>query len=141
MESRRQRRAQRRRPASPALLEALAFVAEVLVFSATGVGVFRAAGEGRDAVVLAVSAVVSVVVLWATLMAPRATHRLGPTGRAVTAGLVGALAAGLTVVGGGVRWPVATVAATLVLLAAALRDPRRGPSRAPVHVSRHARAR
>jgi hypothetical protein len=120
------------------VLGALGFVAEIVLFAAVGVAAFRLVGQGPGGVVIAATAVVAAVILWAVLMAAGSSHRLGPVGRALVVLLAGGAAAVALVVTGGWRWPTLVGVATVVLLPATTR--RQGEV-APGHVSRHARPR
>jgi hypothetical protein len=120
------------------VLGALGFVAEIVLFASVGVAAFRLVGQGPDGAVIAATAVVAAVIVWAVLMAPGASHRLGTVGRVLVVLVAGAAATVALVVTGGWRWPTLVGVATVVLLPATTR--RHGEA-APEHVSRHGRSR
>ena len=119
-------------------LDLLGFGAEVVLFAAVGVAAFRLVGEGPSGVVVASSAVVAAVIVWAVAMAPGASHRLPALGRAAVVVLSGGGSVALLAATGGWRWPVLAGVATVVLGVTATRPDRKA---VPEHLSRHGRRR
>jgi hypothetical protein len=116
------------------VLELLGFGAEIILFAAVGVAAFRLVGAGPDGVVVAASAVVAAVIVWAVVMAPGASHRLPAVGRAAVVVLAGGMSTALLASTGGWRWSALAGVATVALVVTATR-PAGEP--APEHLSRH----
>lgn len=113
--------ANQRRPVHTSVngLDVLAFAAElVLIWCAVRAGMQWA---GPEHVLLGgIAGGMAVAVIWAVWMSPRAERRLRPRARAVVACLL-AVSVALALVQGPMVWPLASAAAGVVLVTAALR--------------------
>ena len=109
-------------------LDVLAFVSELVLWTACGIAANRLAGGGTAGLVAAVVTVLAVIIGWSVVMAPRAARRLRVKGRHLVVLALGGVATVLLATSAAPVWAGAAALSTLVLIVA---DRTRRTSRAP----------